>query len=168
MPIPHFCHQCGGRLRERFLPGEQRARLVCEICGFIHYLNPRVVAASIPERDGRVLLMRRALEPRRGYWTFPGGFLEVGETAQEGARREAEEEVSISVEPGAILGAYTRREAGIVVVVFRAKAREGEPRAGEEALEVRWFTPEAIPWEELAFPTTEQALRDWVKGRRSR
>ncbi len=163
MPIPRFCHQCGGCLRDQFVPAEQRARLVCESCGFIHYLNPRVVAAAIPERDGRILLMRRALEPRRGYWTFPGGFLEVGETAQEGARREAEEEVGVSVELGAILGAYTRRDIGIVVVVFRAQAPEEEPQPGEEALEVGWFTPEAIPWEELAFPTTEQALREWVK-----
>lgn len=95
-----------------------------------------------------------------------GGFLEFGETVEEGARREAEEEVGLSIQLGPILGAYTRPDAGIVVVVFRGRAPEGEPRAGEEALEVRWFSPEAIPWDELAFPTTVQALRDWVSKRR--
>jgi ADP-ribose pyrophosphatase YjhB (NUDIX family) len=123
------------------------------------------VAAAIPERDGCALLMRRAMEPSRGRWVFPGGFLEVGETIEEGARREAEEEVGVSIELGSILGAYTRRDAGIVVVVFRARVPEGDPRVGEEALEVRWFSRSEIPWDELAFPTTVQALRNWVSER---
>jgi ADP-ribose pyrophosphatase YjhB (NUDIX family) len=117
----------------QFVTEEQRDRLVCSSCRFIHYLNPRVVASVVPELDGgggaRVLLMRRALEPRRGFWTPPGGFVELGESTEEGGR-----------------------------------ALHGEPLPGEEALEARWFTPGAIPWEDLAFETTVSALRDWTAG----
>ncbi len=162
LPQPRHCHQCGGALRLQYVAEEQRDRLVCQACGFIHYLNPRVVAVAIPERDGRVLLMRRALEPRRGYWTPPGGFVELGETTEEAALREGEEEVGLPLELAGLLGVYSRPAAGIVVVVYRALALREEPNLGSEALEARWFTPEAIPWDDLAFETTVRALRDWV------
>ena len=142
---------------------EQRGRLVCQACGFIHYLNPRVVAAAIPERDGSVLLMRRALEPRRGYWTPPGGFVELGESTEEAALRESEEEVGLPLELAGLLGVYSRPAVGIVVVVYRALALREEPNLGSEAMEARWFTPQAIPWDDLAFETTARALRDWVE-----
>ncbi len=163
LPLPRHCHQCGGALRLQHVTEEQRDRLVCQACGFIHYLNPRVVAAAIPERDGSVLLMRRALEPRRGYWTPPGGFVELGESTEEAALRESEEEVGLPLELAGLLGVYSRPAAGIVVVVYRALALREEPNLGSEALEARWFTPEAIPWDDLAFETTVRALRDWVE-----
>ena len=163
LPPPRHCHQCGGALRLQYVAEEQRDRLVCQACGFIHYLNPRVVAAAIPERDGSVLLMRRALEPRRGYWTPPGGFVELGESTEEAALREGEEEVGLPLELASLLGVYSRPAAGIVVVVYRALALREEPNLGSEALEARWFTPEAIPWDDLAFETTVRALRDWVE-----
>jgi ADP-ribose pyrophosphatase YjhB (NUDIX family) len=148
------------------VPDEDRERLVCQSCGFIHYLNPRVVANAIPERntDGRrhVLLMRRALEPRRGYWSPPGGFVELGETAEEAAIREGEEEVGLDLELFGLLGVYSRPVAGIVVVCFRARALTKEPQASAEALEVRWFADNKIPWEDLAFETTTAAMQDWV------
>lgn len=142
---------------------EERWRLQCESCGFIHYLNPRIVAAVTPERDGRVLLIKRAWEPRAGFWTVPGGFLEIGESAEEGAVRETQEEAGVTVEIRGLLGVYTRREVGIVVVIYRGIVPEGAaPVPGAEALDARWHRPDEIPWGELAFPTTEQALRDWV------
>ena len=163
LPQPTHCQQCGGALRLQYVTEEQRDRLVCQACGFIHYLNPRVVAAAIPERDGSVLLMRRALEPRRGYWTPPGGFVELGESTEEAALRESEEEVGLPLELAGLLGVYSRPAVGIVVVVYRALALREEPNLGSEALEARWFTPQAIPWDDLAFDSTVRALRDWVE-----
>ena len=167
LPEPRFCHQCGAAVTLRFVPEEQRDRLVCDACGFTHYLNPRVVAAAIPERDGadggpRLLLMRRALEPRRGYWTPPGGYVELGESTEEAALREGLEEVGLTLKLAGLLGVYSRPAVGVVVVVYRAQAVEAEPTLGAEALEAHWFAADAIPWDDLAFETTVRALRDWV------
>ena len=167
---PRFCHQCAAPLGMRYVIEEQRDRLVCSSCGFIHYLNPRVVASVLPELDGadgvRLLLMRRALAPRRGFWTPPGGFVELGESTEEAALREGQEEVGLPLELIGLLGVYSRPAVGIVVVAYRGRALHGEPQPGEEALEARWFAPDAIPWEDLAFETTLRALRDWVAGLR--
>ena len=171
LTTPRFCHQCGGPLQERRVEGEDRPRLVRSRCGFIHYVNPKVVVGAIPERAGRVLLMRRAIEPRYGAWTFPGGFMEVDETAEEAALRETEEEVGLSLKLGRLLGVYSRPGPGILVVVFRARAGGQPPKPGPECLSTAWFRPEEIPWDELAFDTTRWALRDWValkERRRSR
>jgi len=167
LPEPRFCHQCGAAVTLRFVPEEQRDRLVCDACGFTHYLNPRVVAGVIPERDGgaggrQALLMRRALEPRRGYWTPPGGYVELGESTEEAALREGLEEVGLTLKLAGLLGVYSRPAVGVVVVVYRARAVEAEPTLGAEALEARWFAAGEIPWDDLAFETTVRALRDWV------
>jgi ADP-ribose pyrophosphatase YjhB (NUDIX family) len=168
-PEPRFCHQCGGPVALQPVAEEGRDRLVCQSCGFIHYLNPRIVASVLPERDGpggrEVLLMRRALEPRRGYWTPPGGFVELGESTEEAALREGREEVGLALEVAGLLGVYSRPAVGIVVVSYRARALDGEPALGSEALEARWFAADAIPWDDLAFETTVRALRDWVGKR---
>ena len=166
-PEPRFCQLCGAALRFRLVEEEQRDRYVCEACGFIHYLNPRLVAAALPERIGgggarQVLLMRRAIEPRRGYWTPPGGFVELGESAEEAAVREGEEEVGLALEVTGLLGVYSRPAVGLVVVAYRTRALGGEPRCGVEALEARWFGTADIPWDDLAFETTVHALKDWV------
>jgi len=180
LTVPRFCHQCGGLLQERLVEGEERPRLVCSRCGFIHYVNPKVVVGAVPERGGRILLMRRAIEPRYGTWTFPGGFMEIDETAEEAALREAEEEVGLTLTLGALLGVYSRPSArvvsdpgggpGVLVVVFRARVGRASPTPGKECLETAWFRPEDIPWQDLAFETTRWALRDWValKERRRR
>lgn len=162
---PRFCHQCGGELEEKLLPDEERPRLVCRDCRFVHYLNPKVVVGAIPERRGRILLMRRAIEPRYGTWTFPGGYMEIDESAEEAALREAEEEVGLSLKLDGLLGVYSRPGPGVFVVVFCATAPSGRPRRGHEALEVAWFDPDDIPWDYLAFGTTGWALRDWVDQR---
>ena len=167
-PPPRYCHQCGHRLRERLIETEDRPRLICEACDFIHYINPKVVVGVIPERRGRVLLMRRAIEPRQGAWTFPGGFLEVDETVEEAALREAREEVGLEVRLGRLLGVYSRPGFGVVAVVFRGRAALGDPHPGRECLEAAWFTPDQIPWDDLAYETTRWALRDWTALRRRR
>ena len=163
LATPRYCQQCGHYLVERYVAEERRVRFKCEHCGFIHYMNPRVVASIIVEHDGRILLQLRAQEPRAGFWTFPGGFLEVGETVQQGALRETKEEVGLEVKLDGLLGVYTRPDVGIVLVVFEATSPSGDAViADPESRELRWFAPHEIPWDRLGFPTTESALRDWV------
>jgi ADP-ribose pyrophosphatase YjhB (NUDIX family) len=166
MSTPRYCQRCGSTLVERFLREENRARSQCEACGFVHYMNPRLVASVIVEYNGRVLLQQRAIGPRRGYWTFPGGFLEVGESPAEGAAREAREEIGLEVTIGRLQGVYTRRHVGIVLVVYEGVSASADAIVGDaESLAVRWYAPDEIPWPELAFETTEQALRDWLAHR---
>jgi len=163
LPPARFCQSCGGYLVERYLPGEGRPRLRCELCGHIHYLNPRVVAAAIVEHGGRVLLQQRAIEPRAGFWTFPGGFLEMGETPEQCAVRETREEAGIDVALVGLHGVYARPDVGIVIVVYRATSASSAAFAADgESQAVGWFAPDAIPWDALAFDTTAAALRDWA------
>jgi ADP-ribose pyrophosphatase YjhB (NUDIX family) len=163
-----YCPHCGAPLLLRLLPSEDRPRLVCDR-GHILYVNPKLIVGVIPERRGRVLLMRRAIEPRYGAWTFPGGFMEIDETVEECAVREAEEEVGVEVRLGELVGVYSRpgpQGPGIVSIVYRGRVTGGEVKAGREALEARWFRPQEIPWDDLAYETTRWALRDWLKKRR--
>src|SRR5438128_150057 len=111
---------CGGELESRLLGTEDRSRLVCSRCSHIHYLNPSLVAATVPEQNGKVLLIRRAIEPRYGFWTYPAGFVEYGESAEDGAIRETLEETGFDVALGNLLGVYSRPNIGIVVLVYRA------------------------------------------------
>jgi ADP-ribose pyrophosphatase YjhB (NUDIX family) len=157
--------QCGQRLTTAIPEGDRKRRMVCIDCGFIHYLNPRPVAGTIPVRaDGKILLGRRDIEPRRGCWVFPGGFMDVGESAEDAAIRETREEVCLEVKNLQLVGVFTRIEPGVVVIVYEAEAI-GEPAIGDETSEVAWFAPDEIPWAEIAFDSTEAALRAWVAGR---
>jgi ADP-ribose pyrophosphatase YjhB (NUDIX family) len=161
------CSRCGGRLVHGPVDGEDRDRLHCEACGHITYLNPRLVATTLPiTDDGRVLLIRRGFEPGRGLWAQPGGFLEIDETPTEGAVRETLEETGYDVLPGPIVGLYARLEAAVVVLVYEARITGGDARTGPEALDIQAFAPEAIPWPEIAFRTTWWALVDWLTLRR--
>jgi ADP-ribose pyrophosphatase YjhB (NUDIX family) len=165
LPTPRYCVVCGHDLVERFMPEEKRTRLQCENCGHIHYINPRVVVSIVVSHRGRLLLQQRAVEPRAGYWTFPGGFLEVGETTEQGAARETLEEVGLSVTPSRLLGVYSRPHVGIVLVVYEGESESDAAIVGDaESQQVRWFAPEEIPWSELAFETTEAALRHWLRS----
>jgi ADP-ribose pyrophosphatase YjhB (NUDIX family) len=158
---PVFCPGCGQALEERVLEPDHRPRLVCP-AGHVTWRNPRIVVGTLPVRDGRVYLARRSIEPAVGLWTYPGGFLEVGESTQEGARRETEEETLLRVEIGRLIGAYSRPQLGVVTLIYEATVVGGEPLPGLETLEVRDFGPDEIPWDELAFTTGESALRDWI------
>jgi len=158
--------QCGQRLTTAVPEGDTRRRMVCLDCGFVHYINPRPVAGTIPVRaDGKILLGRRDIEPRRGFWVFPGGFMDVGETAEEAAIRETREEVHLDVGNLELIGVFTRVEPGVVVIVYAAEAL-GEAEVGDETSEIGWFGADEIPWAEIAFDSTEAALQAWV-GRRA-
>jgi ADP-ribose pyrophosphatase YjhB (NUDIX family) len=166
LSTPRYCQLCGSSLVERLVAEEGRRRYQCGACNFIHYMNPRVIAAVIVEHAGRVLLQQRAMEPGLGGWTFPGGFLEIGETPGAGAVREAKEEVGLEVTLGALLGVYARPEAGIVMVVYEGtSSSDAAYVADAESLAVRWHSVDDIPWTELAFDTTAEALREWVVRR---
>jgi ADP-ribose pyrophosphatase YjhB (NUDIX family) len=158
---PAFCPACGKPVVPQLLEADHRPRLVCPE-GHVTWRNPRLVVGTLPVRAGRVFLARRAIEPGAGLWTYPGGFLEIGEAAQEGARRETEEETQLRVEVGRLIGAYSRPHAGVVTLVYEATVVGGEPLPGAETTEVAGFGPDEIPWSELAFTTVESALRDWV------
>jgi ADP-ribose pyrophosphatase YjhB (NUDIX family) len=156
---------CGGSLARGIPANDTRERLFCGGCGFVHYLNPRPVAGVIPVRAGpEILLVRRAIEPRRGKWVFPGGFMDLGETAEQAALRETLEEAHLHVGPLSLVGVYTRVEPGVVLIVYEGEAL-GEAEAGDETLEVSWFRPDDVPWPHLAFDSTEWAISDWLKRR---
>lgn len=158
---PRFCPACGGPVEARVLEDDHRPRLVCEL-GHVTWRNPRIVVGTLPVRSGRVFLARRAIEPARDRWTYPGGFLEVGESTQEGARRETEEETRLRIEVGRLIGVYSRPHVGVVTIVYEASVVGGEAEPAAETSEVRDFSPDEVPWDELAFSTVESALRDWV------
>ncbi|TAM79441.1 MAG: NUDIX domain-containing protein [Chloroflexota bacterium] len=159
-----FCSRCGTALRFGPVDGELRERLSCSACGFIAYLNPRLVVTTLPLTErGEIVLLRRGIEPGRGSWAQPGGFLEIDETVREGAVRETLEETGLVVEPAEIVGLYSRPQAAVVVVAFTAPIVGGELHLNEEALEFGTFSPERIPWDGIAFDTTTRALRDWLR-----
>jgi ADP-ribose pyrophosphatase YjhB (NUDIX family) len=163
----NYCSRCGARLAFGEVAGEDRERLACQSCGFIAYVNPRLVVTAIPVTDeGRVVLLRRGIEPGRGLWAQPGGFLEVDETVSEAAIRETFEETGLVIRPGEIVGLYSRLEAAVVVIAFEAHVVAGEPRTNPEALEIATFAPADIPWPEVAFLTSKWAIRDWIRLRR--
>lgn len=158
---PRFCPTCGRPLATRILEADHRPRLVCAD-GHVTWRNPRVVVGTLPIENGRVYLARRAIEPALGRWGNPSGFLELGESTQEGARRETEEETELRVEVGRLVGVYSRPHAGVVTIAYEATVVGGRPEPAAETSEVRAFGPDEIPWDEIAFTTAESALRDWV------
>jgi ADP-ribose pyrophosphatase YjhB (NUDIX family) len=163
---PRFCLRCGGALAAHPIAAEGRERLLCAVCGRIQYQNPIVVASVVLERGDETFLLRRARPPGAGTWVFPGGFVELGETVAEAAVREAREEAGVEVNLGPLLGVYDRPGPGVVLIVYRATIARGVPAAGHEATAAAWYAAQAIPWADLAFDTTAQALRDWVRVRR--
>jgi ADP-ribose pyrophosphatase YjhB (NUDIX family) len=154
-----FCPRCGATADVAF-----PRSISCPACGYGAYYNPKPVACAIPrDAGGRVWLLRRGFEPGAGLWTFPGGFVDLGESVEDAARREAGEELAVEIELGRLVGVYSRRDERIVLVVFAAVAL-GTPRTTPEAVEVAPFAPAEIPWSELAFWSTERALRDALGG----
>ncbi len=157
-----FCPVCGLPLERRLLDTEDRERLVCAE-GHILYENPKVVVGTIPVFRGQVWLLKRAIEPRAGYWTYPTGFMELEETVEEAALRETVEEIGIEVRLVGPPRVYSRREANTVFLVFTAEAG-GDARLMAEAIDLQLVGPEAIPWDDLAFWSTRKALEDWSHG----
>ena len=141
-------------------------RPVCEQCGFVFFLSPKLVVGCLVIDDGRVLLLKRGNEPALGKWTFPGGFVEFAERATDAARRETEEEVGLRAKIDRLLGVYTdTSNHNAQLIAFLAQPESGTPNPSSEALEVRYYAPDEIPWDTLAFPSTTAALIDWIKLR---
>lgn len=157
-----FCSRCGAELRFGPVYGEDRHRSSCSDCGHIAYVNPRLVVSALPVTDDGIVLIRRGIEPGLGLWAQPGGFLEIDETVVEAAVRETLEETGLLIQPGEVVGLYTRLEAAVVVLVYEARITGGIQTTTPEALEVRTFAPDELPWTELAFKTTHWALVDWL------
>ena len=161
-----YCSRCGAPLALGLVPGEHRERLVCGSCGFIAYVNPRLVVSTLPvTTDGELVLLRRAIEPAYGTWAQPGGFLEADETAIQGAVRETLEETGLEVLPTSIVGLYSQPHSAVVVVAYEATIVGGDAHPTDEALEVAAFAPDAIPWAAIGLDTSRWALRDWVMTR---
>jgi ADP-ribose pyrophosphatase YjhB (NUDIX family) len=162
----NYCSRCGAELTFDAVIGEDRDRHACAACGHIMYVNPRLVVTTLPiTDDGEIVLIRRGIEPGLGSWAQPGGFLEVDETVNQGAIRETYEETGLLVEPGEIVGLYTRLEAAVVTIVFEARIVGGKASPTVEATEVTAYPADAIPWDRIAFRTTFWALRDWLRLR---
>lgn len=147
--------------------GDTRERRICDSCGFVDYVNPRIVVGAVCTWEDRVLLCRRSIEPRRGFWTIPAGFLEERETLEEGVRREALEEARAEIELDGLLAVYSIARVSQVHVMYRARLVSPDVAVGEETLEVRLAAWDEVPWDELAFPTVRWALQhfDVVRGR---
>ncbi|MGI9401272.1 MAG: NUDIX domain-containing protein [Rhizobiaceae bacterium] len=144
---------------EKSVPkGDTHKRSVCEHCGFVNYQNPKIVTGSVVRHDGRFLMCRRAIEPRRGYWTIPAGYLEMHETPEDGARREAFEEANAELQLEGLLAVYTVPRLSQVQLIYRASLVRPEFSAGEESLEVALYDWDEIPWDDIAFPTVHWAL----------
>jgi ADP-ribose pyrophosphatase YjhB (NUDIX family) len=161
----NFCSSCGARVALRIPDGDHLQRQVCTACGTIHYENPKLVAGCVPEHDGQILLCRRAIEPRRGYWTIPAGFMENEETLQQAAARECWEEALARVEIGGLCAIVHVLHAHQVHVMFSATLAEPSYGVGVESLEVMLCTEAEIPWPEIAFPSVAFALGKYLEDR---
>ena len=162
----NFCSQCGSPVTSRIPHGDDRPRHMCDVCGTIFYSNPKIVAGCIPQWDQQLLLCRRAIEPRSGLWTLPAGFMENGETTAEAAARETLEEANARVEMGQLFAYLNIPALSQVYVIFLARLLDLDFSAGAESLEVRLFHEHEIPWQEIAFPSIERALRLYFEDRR--
>ena len=152
-----FCPRCGNAADVDY-----PRSISCPHCGYGAYYNPKPVAAAIPvTRDNKIVLLRRGFDPGKDLWTFPGGFVDLGETVEEAARREAVEEIRAEVALGELVGVYSRAEERVVLIVFAATIQD-EPQTTPEALQVEAFAPDEIPWQELAFWSTTNALKDFL------
>jgi ADP-ribose pyrophosphatase YjhB (NUDIX family) len=160
-----FCANCGASVVQRVPPGDSLPRWVCDQCGEIHYQNPKLVVGTIPEHEGRILLCRRAIEPRYGYWTLPAGFMENDESTSQAALRETLEEAGVSVELAEAFTLISVPRVNQVHLFYRARLPSLEFKPGEETLEVALMEEGAIPWKEIAFRTVGLTLKRWFADR---
>jgi 8-oxo-dGTP diphosphatase len=160
-----YCPVCGGELEPRVLKASEPKRLVCTACGYVFYLDPKLaVGTIITDDEGRIVLVRRAIEPGFGKWVFPGGYVDRGEEVRLAAVREAREECGLEVRIERLLNIYSYPGRAPVIVVYTARTTGGCLACDEESLEARFFDPAAIPWDELAFRSTHEALREFLRG----
>lgn len=163
----NFCSACGVRVELRIPDGDTLPRFVCTGCGTIHYENPKMVVGCIPEWENRILLCRRAIEPRHGLWTVPAGFMENGETTAQGAQRETLEEANARVEVLGLYAMFNIPHISQVYLLFRARLLDLDFSAGAETLETRLFSEAEIPWDQIAFATVRRTLNLYFSDMRS-
>ena len=160
-PEFRYCPVCGGKLETKLIKESEPERLICSQCKFIFYLDPKVVACTIVQMSGGVVLLKRGIDPQKGKWVMPGGYVDRGEEVEKAAIRETLEECGVSIDLQGLLGVYSYPGRLAVVVVYLAKYTGGELQAGDETTEARVFGLKEIPWEDLAFPSTRDALKDY-------
>ncbi|MCX7161788.1 MAG: NUDIX hydrolase [Betaproteobacteria bacterium] len=163
----NFCSACGAPVNLRIPAGDTLPRHVCDACGVIHYRNPRMVVGALPEWEDRVLLCRRAIEPRHGKWTLPAGFMENGETVAAAAIRETLEEACARIELGAMYTLISVQHVNQVHVIYRSRLLDLDFAPGTETLELRLFREDEIPWDEIAFRTIAITLQHYFADRRA-
>jgi ADP-ribose pyrophosphatase YjhB (NUDIX family) len=163
----NFCSSCGAHVSLKVPEGDTLPRYVCDACGTIHYQNPRMVVGCIPEWQDRILLCRRAIEPRYGSWTVPAGYMENGETTLQGAARETLEEANARVEVGPLYALYNIPHINQVYILFRARLLDIDFSPGAETLETRLFSESEVPWPDLAFATVRNTLQHYYGDRRA-
>jgi ADP-ribose pyrophosphatase YjhB (NUDIX family) len=163
-----YCSDCGQPVTNKVPVGDNRERAVCDSCDVIHYVNPKLVVGCILTWQRKVLLCKRSIEPRRGYWTLPAGFMENGESAAQGAAREASEEANAVAQSLELFGVYSLPRISQVYVMFLGQLKDGAASAGEESLEVGLFEQQDVPWSELAFPVVSESLEQFfARGQRT-
>lgn len=158
-----FCPRCGGELDKRIVKANEPRRLVCRGCEFIFYQDPKVVAGTVFTLDGGIALLRRGVEPALGKWVFPGGYVDRGESVRDAAIRETKEESHLDVRLTELLNVYSYPRSPNVIIVYAAEVVGGELAAGDESTEAQIFAPRQIPWEDLAFDSTKDALKDYIE-----
>lgn len=166
-PTYRFCPQCGGPLEKRLLKAGEPERLVCRACGFVFYLDPKLAVIALVPLQGGVVMVRRGIEPGYGRWVIPGGFVDLGEPVEEAVVRETLEETHLNIRVNRLLNVYSYRGRQTVVLAYLTEYVSGELAAGDESLEARVFVPAEIPWDQIAFTSTRDALREYlgtVKG----
>ena len=160
-----FCPVCGNQLQPKVLKSGEPTRPVCRVCGYIVYLDPKVAVGTIISNDlDQIALVRRAIEPGYGKWVFPGGYVDRGEELLTAAVREAKEESNLRVRVDGLVNLYSYAGRAPIVIVYAATVVGGELRSEDESLDAAWFGRSEIPWAELAFPSTHEALRDFLNG----
>lgn len=162
-----YCSACGSKVSKRIPEGDDRPRYVCDGCDTIHYQNPRLIVGVIPVQGEQILLCRRAIEPRKGFWTIPAGFMENGETSLEGACRETWEEACARVVDPQLYRLFDLPHINQVYMFYRADLTDEGFAPGVESLETQLFFEQEIPWEEIAFPVVTDALKDYFNDRKS-
>ncbi len=163
----NYCGECGRPVQLRIPDGDTLPRYVCDHCGAIHYQNPKIVTGCIAEWEDRILMCRRAIEPRHGLWTLPAGFMEMGESTAEGAARETWEEACAKVEISSLYALFNIPHISQVYIIYRARLPEPVFAPGAESLEVELLREQDIPWQDLAFPVVNETLRHYFDDRRA-
>jgi len=162
-PAYRYCPRCGNPLDSRVLKAGEPSRLVCSACAFVFFLDPKIAAGVVFSYDGGILLLQRAIHPSYGKWVFPGGYVDRGETLEAAALREVQEESGLVVRLTRLLGAYSFPDNPVIVVAYAGDVTGGSLKIDDESLAVRSFPPAEIPWDQLAFPSTVQVLKDYLK-----